>query len=217
MCGGICLGDRANDVEVLEQNNASCRSEVWGRPIQPFHSSDGYPGLTGLQHHHHSIDVWDGDTRVFAKAPGKDTAVKNPGGWNGNDREKCSKGSWPWWQMVWVFSVPQQLSLDITWPHWFVTRHSNKEQPQESGLLLDLAQQSQIKGHVKLLANFPCNCHVFSDLQVKEYQIFNYCITNIPFKTPTTWFISFPQTKQANSWLIFYSHFPWATKLCILN
>lgn len=72
MCGGICPGDCADDVEVLEQNYASCRSEVWGWPIQSLHSSDGYPGLTGLQHHHHSIDVWDGDTSVFTKTPGTD-------------------------------------------------------------------------------------------------------------------------------------------------
>lgn len=146
MCGGICLGDRANDVEVLEQNDASCRSEVWGRPIQPFHSSDGYPGLTGLQHHHHSINVWDGDTCVLTEAPGKDTEVKNPGGWNGNDRETCSKGSWPRWQMVWAFSGPQQLSLNITWPHWFVTCHSNKEERFEGLNESNVSKQSQIKG-----------------------------------------------------------------------
>lgn len=69
-CGGVCLGDCADDVEVLEESYASRRSEVGGRPIQSLHSGDGYPGLTGLQHHHHRIDVWDGDASVFTKTPG---------------------------------------------------------------------------------------------------------------------------------------------------
>lgn len=70
MCGGVCLGDCADDVQVLEQCYASWRSEVGGRPIQSLYSGDGYPGLTGLQHHHHRIDAWDGDASVFTKTPG---------------------------------------------------------------------------------------------------------------------------------------------------
>lgn len=171
MCGGIRLGDRANDVEVLEQNNASCRSEVWGRPIQPFHSGDGYPGLAGLQHHHHSINVWDGDTCVFTKAPGRDTEVKNPGGWNGNDRERRSKGGWPWWQMVWVFLC----TTTAVFRHHMTSMVCDSPFEQGTGLWRfkrvwtavksssNISKQSQITGHVKLLANIPCNCHVFSD------------------------------------------------------
>lgn len=69
--GGVCPGDRADDVEVLEQSYTLRRSEVRGRQIQSLHSGDGYPGLTGLQHHHHRVDVRDGDTGVFTKAPGE--------------------------------------------------------------------------------------------------------------------------------------------------
>lgn len=72
MCGGVRPGDCAADVEVLEQICASWRSDVGGRPIQSLHSSDGYPGLTGLQHHHHRVNVWDGDTSVFTKTPGEE-------------------------------------------------------------------------------------------------------------------------------------------------
>lgn len=73
MYGGVRPGDCADDVEILEQSHASWRSEVGGRPIEPLHSGDCYPGLTGLQHHHHRIDVWDGDTSVFTKTPGEGT------------------------------------------------------------------------------------------------------------------------------------------------
>lgn len=70
MCGGVRPGDCADDVEVLEQSYASWRSEVGGRLYQSLHSGDGYPGLTGLQNHHHCIDAWYGDTSVFTKTPG---------------------------------------------------------------------------------------------------------------------------------------------------
>lgn len=70
MCGGICPGHRADDVEVLEKSYATWRSEVGSRPAQSLHSSDGDPGLAGLQHHHHRINVGDGDTSVFTKTPG---------------------------------------------------------------------------------------------------------------------------------------------------
>lgn len=80
--GGVCPGDRADDVEVLEQSYTLRRSEVRGRQIQSLHSGDGYPGLTGLQHHHHRVDVRDGDTGVFTKAPGEDREAIE---WEKND------------------------------------------------------------------------------------------------------------------------------------
>lgn len=72
-CGGVRPGDRADDVEVLEQSDPVRRSEVGLGPNQPVGSADGDPGLAGLQHHHHGVDVGDGDTRVLAETPGKQT------------------------------------------------------------------------------------------------------------------------------------------------
>lgn len=71
MCSGVCPGDCADDVEVLEQNNPSWCSEVWGWMAQSLHSADCDPGFTGLKHHHHCINIWDGNTRVFTKTPGR--------------------------------------------------------------------------------------------------------------------------------------------------
>lgn len=67
--GGVCPGDRADDVEVLEQRDPVGPSEVGLRPNQPVGSADGDPGLAGLQHHHHGVDVGDGDARVLAETP----------------------------------------------------------------------------------------------------------------------------------------------------
>lgn len=63
-------GHCADDVQVLEQSYACRLSEVGGRPAQPFDSSDGDPRLAGLQHHHHCIDVGDGDAGVLTETPG---------------------------------------------------------------------------------------------------------------------------------------------------
>lgn len=71
--GGIRPGDRADDVEVLEQGDPVRPSEVRLRPDQPVGSADGYPGLAGLQHHHHGVNVGDADARVLAETPGKQT------------------------------------------------------------------------------------------------------------------------------------------------
>ena len=70
LCGGICPGHRADDVEVLEKNYAAWCSEVRSWPAQSLHPGDGDPGLAGLQHHHHCINVRDGDTSVLTKTPG---------------------------------------------------------------------------------------------------------------------------------------------------
>lgn len=69
MRGGVRPGDRADDVEVLEKDHAPRGSEVRRRPGQPLHTCDGYSGLAGLQHHHHGIDVWDGDARILSETP----------------------------------------------------------------------------------------------------------------------------------------------------
>lgn len=69
--GGVCPGDRTDDAEVLEQSDALRPSEIGLWPNQPIGSTDGDPGLAGLQHHHHGVDVRDGDTRVLAKTPRK--------------------------------------------------------------------------------------------------------------------------------------------------
>lgn len=71
--GGVRPGDRADDVEVLEQGDPVRPSEVGLRPDQPVGSADGYPGLAGLQHHHHGVNVGDADARVLAETPGKQT------------------------------------------------------------------------------------------------------------------------------------------------
>lgn len=77
--GGVCPGDCADNVEVLEQNDASRCSEVRGRPAQSLHPGDGDPGLAGLQHHDHRIDVRDGDAGVFTKTPGHREVEKGRG------------------------------------------------------------------------------------------------------------------------------------------
>lgn len=69
MCCGVCPGHCADDVKVLEKSDAAGRSEVGRRPAHSLHPGDGDPGLAGLQHHHHCVDVRDGDAGVFAKTP----------------------------------------------------------------------------------------------------------------------------------------------------
>lgn len=73
--GGVRPGDRADDVEVLEESDPARRSEVGLRPGQPLGSADGYPGLAGLQHHHHGVDVGDGDAGVLAETSGKERST----------------------------------------------------------------------------------------------------------------------------------------------
>lgn len=72
MCGGVCPGHCADDVQLLEQSYAPWSLQIRDRSAQPLHSGDGYPGLAGLQHHHHGVDVRDGDTGVLSEAPGGD-------------------------------------------------------------------------------------------------------------------------------------------------
>lgn len=69
MCCGVRPGHCADDVQVLEKSYAARRAEVGRRPAHSLHPSDGDPGLAGLQHHHHCIDVGDGDASVFTKTP----------------------------------------------------------------------------------------------------------------------------------------------------
>lgn len=77
MRGNVRPGDCADDVEVLEESDPARRSEVSLWPSQPLGSADGYPGLAGLQHHHHGVNVRDGDTRILAETSGKQTSDKN--------------------------------------------------------------------------------------------------------------------------------------------
>lgn len=72
--GGVRPGDRADDVEVLEQSDSVRPAEVGLGSNQPVSSADGDPGLAGLQHHHHGVDVGDGDARVLGETPGKTNA-----------------------------------------------------------------------------------------------------------------------------------------------
>lgn len=69
-------GDGADDVDVLEERDASRAAEVRGRPGQSLCSSDGDPGLAGLEHHHHRVDVRDGDACVFTETPSDESRRK---------------------------------------------------------------------------------------------------------------------------------------------
>lgn len=69
VCGDVYPGDSTEDVKVLKQSYALWGFEVRGWPAESLHSGDGDSGLAGLQHHHHSINVRDGDTGVLPKTP----------------------------------------------------------------------------------------------------------------------------------------------------
>lgn len=67
--GGVGLGDGTNDVYVLEKGHPDRCSELSCGPNQPLHSSNGDPRFAGRHYHHHRLDVWNGDARIFPKTP----------------------------------------------------------------------------------------------------------------------------------------------------
>lgn len=108
MCSGVCPGDCADDVEVLEQNNPPWCSEVGGWMAQSLHSADCDPGFTGLKHHHHCINIWDGNTHVFTKTPGCREAEE----WERHCELKL--------ELVWCFTT--SLCLAVVWRCCLVTQ-----------------------------------------------------------------------------------------------
>lgn len=92
MCAGVCPGHCAADVEVLEKCHAALCSEAGRRPAQSLRSGDGDPGLAGLEHHHHRLDVRDGDARVLTETP-RDRQGRQQEG-----ETETNISSWPCWR-----------------------------------------------------------------------------------------------------------------------
>ena len=65
----VSLHHCAGDAEVFEGCHTQRATEVTGRPDELGGSDYGDSGFTWWQHHHHCLDVWDGETRVLSETP----------------------------------------------------------------------------------------------------------------------------------------------------
>lgn len=92
------------------------------------------------------------------------------------------------------YSVTQQLSLDITWPHWFVTRHSNKEQGFEglnaSRVWTAVRSSSHVKVHVIIVMFLICKLKYVKVLIIA-------LLTSLSFQNYYTLVYFFPSNKTS--------------------